>query len=60
MEQGNTPNNKLSLDNDRRQCNFDFEQTQEGHYFWSQIDKGNTKYFYTLYPKPLELNYEIY
>jgi len=59
-EQGNKPNNQLMLGDDKNQGNFTWNETKEGYDFWSIIYRDNIEYFYTLYPKSSEPNYEIY
>lgn len=49
--QGNEPNAELELDLCKKECNFNWDQTIEGHDFWEDINDGYFDDFYKKYPK---------
>jgi len=49
--QGNEPNAELELSLDKTECNFNWDQTIEGHDFWEDINDGYFDDFYKKYPK---------
>lgn len=51
VEQGNKPNDLLSLVNGVVSGNFEWEKTIEGFDFWKDIDRGNFQVFYDRYPE---------
>jgi len=49
--QGNEPNAELQLSLDKKECNFNWDQTIEGYDFWEDINDGYFDDFYKKYPK---------
>ncbi len=50
-EQGDSRiNNTLRLSQSKENGNFNWDETKEGHIFWSNIDKGKYEHFYKMYP----------
>lgn len=50
-EQGNDKDKNISLDNDRNQGNFNWDESTEGYDFWADINCQNYLEFYEKYPK---------
>ena len=50
-EQGNEPNNEISLGSNRDGKNFDWSYTVEGLNFWNKINDGKYEIFFGKYPK---------
>lgn len=57
VEQGNKPNDLLSLVNGVLSGNFGWKKTIEGFDFWKDIDRGNFQVFYDHYPEQAKEKY---
>ena len=57
-EQGNNKDKNISLDNDRTQGNFNWDESTEGYDFWANINCKDYLEFYKKYPKEYPKEYK--